>query len=283
MTHAPSELIVIPSRGWRHPMTQRALQERDIRALFLLAQKYGATQTRLAHATGLLQGRVSEIIRGSRKVTALDVLERIADGLAMPDDARMAFGLAPQHPVGLDHLGPVGRAEIINVFPSQSTAAQDIRLVTRDATRLDVLAVRGLGLLGLNDSLLRPGLATEFEDQRRLRVLLLDPSCEAAHRRAQEIGESHESFAGGITLAEARLRELAARATWLAVEVFRYTTTPVWRIISLDEIQYVSAFGEGWEGHESAVYKIAPSPQGVLHRGFRRTFDTVLAAAERVI
>lgn len=42
-----------------------------------------------------------------------------------------------------------------------------------------------------------------------VRVLLLDPESQAAHRRAEEIGESFESFAGSVRLAVARLRELA--------------------------------------------------------------------------
>ena len=32
---------------------------------------------------------------GSHRVTALDVFERIADGLGMPPEARLALGLAP--------------------------------------------------------------------------------------------------------------------------------------------------------------------------------------------
>src|SRR5262245_4604032 len=35
-------------------------------------------------------------MNGKRQVTAIDVLERIADGLAMPDLARMRLGLAPR-------------------------------------------------------------------------------------------------------------------------------------------------------------------------------------------
>ena len=35
------------------------------------------------------QGRLNEVINGHRQVASLDVLERIADGLAMPGDARV--------------------------------------------------------------------------------------------------------------------------------------------------------------------------------------------------
>ncbi|MGP4102197.1 hypothetical protein [Nonomuraea sp. KM90] len=213
----------------------------------------------------------------------MDTYERVAEGLGMPDEARLMFGLAPQHPAGLDHLGPVGRAEVIRTFPSQSTATQDIRTATRHATAIDVLAVRGLGILGLNDSLLRPELIGEPDAPRTLRVLLLSPDGEAAAHRAEEINETSETFSSGIRLAEARLRELGTIAPTLTVEAYRYNTLPIWRLIILDDIQYVSAFGQKWEGHESAVYKIAPTPQGALHRGFRRLFEQTLRTAQRII
>jgi transcriptional regulator with XRE-family HTH domain len=53
------------------------------------------SQARLATATGIGQGRLNEIINGHRQVARLDVLERIAGGLAMPDYAQVLFGLAP--------------------------------------------------------------------------------------------------------------------------------------------------------------------------------------------
>lgn len=283
MSHQPYDPIVIPLRSWRLPSTRAALQARDVSALFALAKHHGATQTRLAIATGMLQGRISEVMRGVRTITAMETYERVAEGLGMPDEARLIFGLAPRHPAGLDHLGPVGRAEIIQTFPSQSTAAQDIRTAARQVTAIDVLAVRGLGILGLNDSLLRPELIAEPDVPRTLRVLLLSPEGEAAARRAEEINETPESFSAGIQLAEARLRELGTIAPSLTIEVYRYNIFPVWRLITLDEIQYVSAFGQKWEGHESAVYKIAPTPQGALHRGFRRLFEQTRRTAQRII
>jgi hypothetical protein len=74
---------------------------------------------------------------------------------------------------------------------------------------VDVLAVRGLGLLGLNHSLLLGAVADGARDAPlRLRVLLLDPDSAAARQRAVEFGESPESFASGIRFTIARLREV---------------------------------------------------------------------------
>ncbi|WP_433335379.1 helix-turn-helix domain-containing protein [Spirillospora sp. CA-294931] len=74
-----------------------ALRGRDIRTVFhLLRQFAGASQTQLAIACGTTQGKISEIMKeGGRQVLALEVFERIADGLGMPDVARMTLGLAP--------------------------------------------------------------------------------------------------------------------------------------------------------------------------------------------
>lgn len=174
------------------------LRRRDIGAVFRLVQRYGGiSQSRLAVATGLLQGRISEIIKGARLVTSLEVFERISDGLDMPDEARIILGLAPLHPVGLNHLGPAGRAEVIAVYSSQQDAAANIRESVRRAREINILAVRGLGIIGLNHSLLRPAV-TDPGSPRVVRALLVDPDSDAARRRAAEIGESFETFTPGL-------------------------------------------------------------------------------------
>src|SRR3982750_65860 len=88
--------VRLPEAIWHSPEAEAALRERRIGHLFLLAKKYaGASQARIAAATGLNQSEVSRIQRGDRLVMAIDVLERVADGFAMPDPARMMLGLAP--------------------------------------------------------------------------------------------------------------------------------------------------------------------------------------------
>ncbi|MFC0439408.1 XRE family transcriptional regulator [Kutzneria buriramensis] len=271
--------VALPDWAWQRPEVRDALRARDMAALFKAVQQYsGASQTRIGRATGLLQGRVSEIIAGTRKVTTLELFERIADGVQMPDDARMLLGLAPQDPAGLDHLSASGRAELIAVYPSQSAALPEIRDLAGKATTVDVLAVRGLGILGMNDSVLRPSVrkATPV-----VRVLLLDPDSEAAHRRASEIGESYTTFSGGIRMSIERLRELAADG--VQVEAHTYALLPTWRVIGLDSTLFVSAFGETHEGHTSPMYRIAGSPHGALHRGFRRFSDELRRTARRVV
>lgn len=98
MSRRSSDPIAIPESLWDHPQMTQALAARDIRTVFHLVRQYaGASQTQIAIACGMTQGKVSETMKkGGRQVTALEVFERIADGLQMPDTARMTLGLAPR-------------------------------------------------------------------------------------------------------------------------------------------------------------------------------------------
>jgi hypothetical protein len=96
LTERITDPIEIPASLWERPETRAALRSHDTQRLFHLVRQYaGASQTRLAIACGLTQGKVSAIMSGNHRVTAFEVFERIADGLQMPPGARLAFGLAP--------------------------------------------------------------------------------------------------------------------------------------------------------------------------------------------
>ncbi|MEU6425620.1 helix-turn-helix transcriptional regulator [Microbispora sp. NPDC046973] len=92
-----AEPYEVPASLWHRPDMLTALKARDIGAVFRLVRQYGGlSQTAIGSLTGYSQGKVSAIMSGSQQVTALEVFERIADGLHMPDQARMALGLAPR-------------------------------------------------------------------------------------------------------------------------------------------------------------------------------------------
>ncbi|MGW1465588.1 helix-turn-helix domain-containing protein [Streptomyces sp. NPDC002308] len=276
--------IELPVWAWERSEVRKALKARDIAAVFRHVQQYaGASQSRIAMATGMTQARVSEIISGRREVVRLDVFERIADGLSMPDDARHLMGLAAsrERRAGGAAFDLAAFPEVVRVYEAQGSAASEIKQMVREATELDVLAVRGLGLIGLNDSLLRACLPREQGGRGlQVRVALLDPDSEALARRAAEIGESAESLGSGIRLAEARLRELSGTCN---ISVYRYAMLPTWRLIRADSTMFVSAFDAGWEGHESATYKVMETPHGPLFRGFRRMFEAIADEAERTV
>lgn len=280
-TLAPIEL---PEWAWERAEVRHALRGRNIGAVFRYVQQYaGASQSRIATATGMTQARVNEIINSRREVSRLDVYERIADGLNMPDDARHLLGLAASREKrsGGAAFDLAAFPEVVRVYASQSSAREEMQQQVRAARVLDVLAVRGLGLIGLNDSLLRACLPREHGGHGlRVRVLLLDPDSSSLAQRAAEIGESTESLAGGVHLAEARLRELAESCD---IQVYRYGMLPTWRIIRTDSTMFVGAFDAGWEGHESATYKVMETPHGPLYRGFRRMFEAILAGAKRTV
>ncbi len=264
--------VEIPAAAWHQDDLCRALQLRDMAEVLRLVQRYGrVSQVRLANATGIAQGRVNEIVNGRRHVVALDVFERIANGLSMPDEARMLAGLAPANAVARAVFA--GHAEIAQVFACQADAEAELQALAATASELDLLAVRGLGLIGLNDSLLRGPLADRTGDIR-VRVLLLDPEAPAAAARAQEIGERPAGFTAGIRMSIARLAELSAFPL-MDLQVALYRDLPTWRMIRLDSTLYLSAFGRWSEGHRSGMYKLTAAANGVLHAGFLRQFDDV--------
>ena len=109
-----TDLIEIPDSLWQRAAMTEALRDRDIGRVFRLVSQYaGISQTRLAIACGTTQPKISGIMRGTARVEALEVFERIAGGLGMPAAARIALGLAPDYPeflAGVPPSRPDGRA-----------------------------------------------------------------------------------------------------------------------------------------------------------------------------
>ncbi|HVB42996.1 MAG TPA: XRE family transcriptional regulator, partial [Streptosporangiaceae bacterium] len=81
---------------WTRLDVRRALEQRDFGALFRLVCGQKVTQMQIATAAGLGQNRVSFISRDMQEVAELTVITRIADGLSMPDHARITLGIAPR-------------------------------------------------------------------------------------------------------------------------------------------------------------------------------------------
>jgi transcriptional regulator with XRE-family HTH domain len=269
--------VEVPVSAWRSALVRQALRDRDVGAFLRAVQaQTGASQARIAAATGYGQGRFSEIFHGHRNVTTLEALERIAAGLSMPDDARVLLGVAPAHGGTF-----TGHAEIAAVYPSQAEAGRELREHALKAARIDVLAVRALGLLGLNDSVMH-GPLSEREAPVRVRVLLLDPDSPAVAVRAAETGESEAMFAAGIRMSLARLAELESHPV-VRMEARTYGTLPVWRMLAYDETLYLSAFTPKAEGARSGMYKLTAVSDGVLHAGMTRQFEDMWQHADRRI
>ncbi|WP_433388455.1 helix-turn-helix domain-containing protein [Micromonospora sp. KLBMP9576] len=130
----------IPEDAWSHGEVLAVLAARDIGGLFRwITNLTGASQSRIGAAVGLEQGYVSRIMAG-RKVTSIDVLERIADGCRMPDQARTTMGLAPRQ-AAPSAAAPSRR--VPDAPPLQRTWRDDVRSAAElwrgDVNRRDVL------------------------------------------------------------------------------------------------------------------------------------------------
>jgi transcriptional regulator with XRE-family HTH domain len=99
MARQRRELPQAPPGLWERAEMRTALSERDIGTVIRIFRKWtGASQTDISVLTGVPQPDVSDLERGIRHVTALEVFERIADGLSIP---RTLLGLAEQVPSSL--------------------------------------------------------------------------------------------------------------------------------------------------------------------------------------
>lgn len=93
--------INVPDSVWKHPDMPAALAAGAANGaigplLTLIARYSGASQTQLAFVLGTTQPKISKYMNDVIRVERMDMFQRIADGLGMPDEARMAFGLAPR-------------------------------------------------------------------------------------------------------------------------------------------------------------------------------------------
>jgi transcriptional regulator with XRE-family HTH domain len=148
--------IQVPDHVW--DAHQAELHARDVGTLFRLAKRYaGASQNRIAAATGVPQSRVNALMnnRGG-PVTSIDVLHRIADGLNLPDDARIRLGLAPKTTGGwrplIDRtppscvMGPPETGRGFKAWP-HATAELDRALQRREVSLEAVHALEDLVVL----------------------------------------------------------------------------------------------------------------------------------------
>jgi tetratricopeptide (TPR) repeat protein len=131
--------LKVPAEFWQRNDVAVALGRRDIGHLFRLLRQYcGASQTRIGISVEMTQSTVSLIMNDSQTVTAIAVLERIADGLGMSDDARMRLGLAPKEDImkrrtalGIGLVSMISPSALTNVLRESAAEALEF---TRDRT-----------------------------------------------------------------------------------------------------------------------------------------------------
>jgi transcriptional regulator with XRE-family HTH domain len=193
----------LPDGFWARPDVRLALARRDMGELFrLLRQRAGISQTRIATATAMAQGRVSEIARDQRAVTSLTIFARIADGLSMPDDARACLGLAPVQPAPQPAAKPApapGRqpdqeAELLRRIASARNIDPSVVQVLQSETDAVRLLDRRLGA---------PAVAAKLE----------------AHITHLQSGLRHSLLPGRRQQLAAVLADASALAGWQAIDM----------------------------------------------------------------
>jgi tetratricopeptide (TPR) repeat protein len=193
----------IPPGFWERAEVRQALRKRDMGALFrLVKESAGLSNVRLGAAVGLTQGRVGEVINGIRRIAATHVFERIADGLAMPDSARLLLGLSPRHPAALTRPASTRRArrgqdsELLR----QITAARSI-----DTSVIRVLQGETDTIRLLDRRLGAPAVAGKLE----------------AHISQVETGLYYSLLPGNRERLAAVLADASALAGWQAIDMGR--------------------------------------------------------------
>jgi transcriptional regulator with XRE-family HTH domain len=165
-----NDLIHIPDSLWQRPETTAALRNRDIGRFFALLRQYaGASQTQIAIACGLTQGKVSDIMRAVQQVEKLDVFERIAGGLALPDPARVCLGLAPRTALSASQTPAIASRDITAALEqSPGSALLDLKhAATQEddpVRRRAFVGLTGATVLGtMLDAIPRPSTAVDAE------------------------------------------------------------------------------------------------------------------------
>ncbi|MEU4590773.1 MULTISPECIES: hypothetical protein [Micromonospora] len=139
---------------WEGRPIREFLERRDIAATFRFLHARGVSYGTIAALVGVSPNRAAEITKGTRQVTAYDVLERIAVGLGIPrawmglgqdgtGDARPSFDREIE---GSAHLPPAGRPAV--GWPDQAiTALARLRTGLDEALASSTVAPRQLDLI----------------------------------------------------------------------------------------------------------------------------------------
>ncbi len=124
-----------PPGFWERPEVAAAVAARDMGAVVRSYRRWtGASQTDISMLVGIPQPHVSELERGFRHVTALDLFERFADGLGIP---RRLLGLAER-----SEDGPPADGMDEHVASSQREWLRTRRMLNQHRPELTQLAAR---------------------------------------------------------------------------------------------------------------------------------------------
>ena len=170
--------------------------------------------------------------------------------------------------------------EIHSMYQSQHESNKDIVDLVKQANEIDILTIRGLGIIGLNDAMLRKPIRSIGEKAIKIRVIMLSPSSNFVHERANEIGESYEVYKKALDLG-INLVKTFKNETHHDVKIFLYDKRPCWRIIRIDNWYFVSVFDEHTEGHQANVYRIDGTKNGTLGKALKRHLEIMFTESKQ--
>jgi transcriptional regulator with XRE-family HTH domain len=175
------------------------LAERDISAVLRFLRTRGFSRARLAAMTGLSETRVRQIGQGRQRVTSYEVLERVADGLAIP---RPYLGLGTQPgeiPTANDLADPdlhESWTDLLGVLSARSNVAGCADLRTPVRGQLQLIGAARAAARGPHRSRLMAIEAHWIEflswiEANGRRPARSDPLLDRAHSLAAEAGDEH--------------------------------------------------------------------------------------------
>ncbi|MDG6107611.1 XRE family transcriptional regulator [Dactylosporangium aurantiacum] len=197
------DVMQIPASFWQDSVLLDALADRDVGQLFRLVQKVSqASQTQIGIATGLSQAQVSEIMSRARRVSTIEVLARIVNGLGIPEPARTVLFLgdrsqattgrpavssAPNTKRYNDGADPARFGDVTAVYASRSEFMSAMPPHTLLDTAKDI-RIAGLSLNLICQQYADTKLISLLESGTRIRCLFLDPEGDAIKAREREEG-----------------------------------------------------------------------------------------------
>ncbi|MFI0220358.1 hypothetical protein [Streptomyces lydicus] len=134
-----------------------AVRSRDFTTVFAIAHRNGISFNRIGEACGMKAERVSKVARGEAKVTALDTVERVADGLHIPG---ALLGLAARpweyssptpHPESDDGDDPMNRRQLLRCALAAGLTAPALTALTETRQSVDLALAADTDLADLCD------------------------------------------------------------------------------------------------------------------------------------
>ncbi|MFF5127482.1 helix-turn-helix domain-containing protein [Streptomyces syringium] len=194
---------------WTHPRLTAAVAGEDWAALLRTYRKLtGMSQTKLGELVGLIQPDVSDIERGHRRVTSVEVRQRIVSGLGIPPALLATIGERPE-------ASPVPRLAPMGIAPDADLLARVTSAVDH-AKRVDTATLDWL------DRLLA-------EHRRAEDVIGSRPLIDVMHRQLRTVVDLHSGARGNLADRVVRLAaEHAQFLAWMAQDQADNATALAW-------------------------------------------------------